>query len=303
MASSISEAARRRSIVAVVLLAVTAGGLFAAGPARAQAAAAASDPTRDAARAKLVDGVAALKRGDHRAALARFEEAYALVPSPKIHYDFGLAYVGLGRPADALAAFERFLAEALDAPADKRAKAASLVSTLRAEVAEKTARDGGPAVVAMPESSGAPPPTAPGSGGAPPPQPRAVVAAPQTEVAAAPATPDGTALRSRRITGLALMGGGAGVLAAGLVFGVLAQREGDSLTSDSQMGADDTPTPFDPSKESRGIAYERLQKIGLITGALAVVAGAVLYTSGHARVAVEPVAGPSVAGASVRVRF
>ena len=34
-----------------------------------------------------------------RAALAAFQEAYALVPSPKIDYDFGLAYLGLGRDA------------------------------------------------------------------------------------------------------------------------------------------------------------------------------------------------------------
>ena len=302
MASSIAEAARQRSIVAVALFAVTAGELFAAGAARAQAAVA-SDATREAARAKLVDGVAALKRGDYRAALARFEEAYALVPSPKIHYDFGLAYMGLGRPADALAAFERFLAEAPDAPADKRANAASLVSTLRAEVAERTAAEGGRAVVATPPPSGTPPPTAAGSDGAPAPQPPAMVAAPQAEVAAAPTTQDGEALRSRRITGLVLVGGGVGALAAGLVFGVLAQRAGDSLTNDSQMGADGPPTPFDPSKESRGIAYERLQVIGLVTGALAVVAGTALYASSRAGVAVEPIAGPSVAGATIRVRF
>ena len=58
------------------------------------------------------------------------------MPSPKIDYDFGLAYVGLGRTADALAAFERFLAEAPDAPPDTREKAASSIPTLRARLAE-----------------------------------------------------------------------------------------------------------------------------------------------------------------------
>ena len=107
-----------------------------------------TEANREAARAKLVEGVgvAALKRGDHQAALTRFEEAYALVPSPKIDYDFGLAYVGLGRTADALAAFERFLAEAPDAPPDTREKAASLIPTLRARLAEAAARNDGQAL-------------------------------------------------------------------------------------------------------------------------------------------------------------
>ena len=61
------------------------------------------------ARTKLLDGSDALKRGDFKDALARFKEAYELVPSPKIHYNFGLAYRGLGRPADAIDAFEKFL--------------------------------------------------------------------------------------------------------------------------------------------------------------------------------------------------
>src|SRR5204863_8565217 len=117
------------------LLAVFGVELGAMPVARAQPAAA-SDANRDAARRKLVAGVEAMKRGDYQAALARFEEAYALVPSPKIHYDFGLAYVGLGRPADAVTEFERFLAEAPDAPQDKREKAASLLATLRPRVAE-----------------------------------------------------------------------------------------------------------------------------------------------------------------------
>jgi len=155
MASSISEAARRRSAVPLAMLAAVAGAVGALPAAQAQPAELAqpameTDANREAARAKLVEGVAALKRGDHQAALTRFEEAYALVPSPKIHYDFGLAYVGLGRTADALAAFERFLAEAPDAPPDTREKAASMIPTLRARLAEAAARNDGQATGAAP---------------------------------------------------------------------------------------------------------------------------------------------------------
>jgi hypothetical protein len=93
---------------------------------------------RATARAKLVDGVAMLKRGDYDGALARFQEAYVLVPSPNIQYDFGLAYVGLGRSADALEAFERFLAEATDAPPATREKAEANRRGLRPRVAALT---------------------------------------------------------------------------------------------------------------------------------------------------------------------
>src|SRR5215471_12025381 len=67
---------------------------------------------RASARAKLVEGVELLRRDDYAHALARFQEAYALVPSPNIHYDIGLAYLGLGRDIDALYAFDAFLAGA-----------------------------------------------------------------------------------------------------------------------------------------------------------------------------------------------
>ena len=133
MASSTSEQSRRRSVIVGALIAFTAAGL-ASGPALAEVPGSTDPVVRSAARAKLVEGVDALRRGEHRAALERFHEAYALVPSPKIHYDFGLAYLGLGRRAEALSAFERFLAEAPDAPADKRERAARQTTALRPQI-------------------------------------------------------------------------------------------------------------------------------------------------------------------------
>ena len=296
MASSISEALRRRAVGSVVVLAMLLG---APPVARAQdelaRPAIGSDPNREAARVKLVEGVAALKRGDHRAALARFEEAYALVPSPKIHYDFGLAYVGLGRSADALASFERFLAEATDAPSDKRDKAASMIASLRARGTERAARSDGEAASAPPMPAGPPPAVSGGATGvASSPPDAGLVAAPKAEQ---------DPMRTRRIAAISIGGAGAGLLAAGLVFGLLAQREDDSLTRDSQAGSAAHPTPFDPGKESRGIAYERLEVIGLVAGAVAVAAGAALYATTRRRVVVEPVAGQTVAGIDLRVTF
>jgi hypothetical protein len=295
-----SGTTRRRATVLVATLAAVAVVIGASPLARAQPTELAqpameTEANREAARAKLVEGVAALKRRDHQAALTRFEEAYALVPSPKIHYDFGLAYVGLGRTADALAAFERFLAEAPDAPPETREKAASLIPTLRARLAEAAARNDAPVQGVSPPPARAQGET-PGQGVGP------VSPPPEARLAGGPAAHDDS-LRTRRFTAISVGAAGAGLLAAGLVFGALARREDDSLTRDSQMGTAARPTPFDPGKESRGIAYERLAVIGLVAGAVAVAAGAVLYATSRRRVMAEPVAGPSFAGATLRLTF
>jgi hypothetical protein len=86
------------------------------------------------ARSKLVDGGELLKRGDYQEALARFKEAYDLVQSPKIQYNFGLAYRGLGRHTDAIEAFDKFLNDATDASPDLRANA----ERFRSELAQQT---------------------------------------------------------------------------------------------------------------------------------------------------------------------
>jgi len=104
--------------------------------ARAQDAPApvASD-AKSRARAKLVEGGELLKRGEYKDALRRFQDAYELVPSPKIFYNFGLTYLNLGRTTEAVEAFEKFLEEATDATPDLRANAERLRSELLPKVA------------------------------------------------------------------------------------------------------------------------------------------------------------------------
>jgi PEGA domain len=60
------------------------------------------------------------------------------VPSPKIHFNFGLAFEGLARRADALEAFQRFLDEAKDAAPERREEARAHVLRLREQVATVT---------------------------------------------------------------------------------------------------------------------------------------------------------------------
>jgi hypothetical protein len=78
----------------------------------------AQDPQRDTARTRLLEGVKLLDRGDFAAALTVFQAVYASSPSPKILYNIGLAYKGVGRFAQAFTAFERFLREASDVSAE-----------------------------------------------------------------------------------------------------------------------------------------------------------------------------------------
>jgi hypothetical protein len=129
MASSTCDWLRSARVAGVLLLLLSA-----------QLARAASDSarpgagTKDAAEAKLVEGVELLKTRSYQQALERFEQAYALLPSPLIFYDMGLARLGLDDAPRALESFDRFLAEAPDAPADKRHKAERYRDELRAKV-------------------------------------------------------------------------------------------------------------------------------------------------------------------------
>jgi len=115
MASSTSE--RSLAIRAALLVVLVFASRASASPGPAPNA------SKGAAEAKLVEGVQLLKTRDYRAALEHFEQAYALVPSPLIFYDLGLALLGLGEGPRALESFERFLVEAPEAPTDKRRRA------------------------------------------------------------------------------------------------------------------------------------------------------------------------------------
>jgi hypothetical protein len=115
-----------RALLCTTLIA----GLGLVGPAHA-----ADEAARAAAKAKLEAGARLLDGGDYAQALERFEEAYRLVPSPKIFFNIGLAEVGLARNPDALRAFERFVAEAHDAAPSNLADARAQIDALLPKVA------------------------------------------------------------------------------------------------------------------------------------------------------------------------
>jgi hypothetical protein len=94
----------------------------------------AADP-RAEAKADLVAGLGLLDKGDNEGALRKFEAAFALVPSPKVQFDMGLALQGLDRNVQALEAFDRFLEGATDVPQEKRDQAERHRRELLAKVA------------------------------------------------------------------------------------------------------------------------------------------------------------------------
>lgn len=95
------------------------------------------DPQRKAeAKAHLERGAALIDAENLKGALAEFEAAYALVPSPVILHNFGIVYLGLDRKAAAMDAFQRFLDEAPRAPPAAREHAQRAVQLLRSNVAE-----------------------------------------------------------------------------------------------------------------------------------------------------------------------
>jgi hypothetical protein len=65
----------------------------------------------------FVRGVEASRQGDLARALQHFESAQALNPNPKVLYNLGQTYTALGRPVEALRAFDGYL-ETSTEPAD-----------------------------------------------------------------------------------------------------------------------------------------------------------------------------------------
>jgi hypothetical protein len=387
MASTTSSAScgrwARRSALVILLVSSTLSmpGAWAAGG-QAQGA---SDAVREAATRLLVQGVELLKKAKFQTALDKFDAAYALVPSPNVDYDRGLAYLGLGRNAAALAAFDNFLASAESPPPGKREKAEHYLTDLRGRVARldlgavpsgtevtvdehsygttpldrtiyldpgshqlsarmtatgttsveriaafaghtlKITLSVGPMAIAV---SSLPPPAAPPAGSpSPSPSPSSSSSSSSSSTSSfTRASETDDASRSRRPShakewAMVVGGGGVALLGAGVTFGILARREGDSLTRDSNQGSVTSPFPYDPQKQANGLADQTLETIFIGAGAVALVGGVVFYLLYHRSASgvatasrpasaratwsltATPLVGPSLAGADMGVSF
>jgi hypothetical protein len=369
--------ARRRVTLLCVLLALLMGVRIGPGVRVAwrTPAARAADGTpknddasaQDRAKEFLVQGVELLKRAQYQAALERFDAAYGLVASPNIHYDRALAYLGMGRQAAALEAFEAFLADASHPPSGKREQAQSHQTDLRTRVARLDASalplgaevgvdgsgrgrtpfarsiylDPGPHEISIRLSATAgvirePVNARPGQTVEvtlhPDPPAIAAVAppaaahqAPRLDPAGEPPPPAMSepwlSSRGAGTGAIAAAAGGLVLLGAGVTFGILAQREGDSLTRDSRSATDAHPVLYDPHKQSSGKADQRLETVFVSAGAVALAGGIVLYALNRRRATESsaagksvragtgyvltgaPLFGPGLAGANLRMRF
>ena len=88
------------------------------------------------AQALLKEGTALFDRGDLAGALAKFQTAYGVYPSPKLQFNIGQADRDLGRPVEALEAFDRFLAQAPDAAPEILAEARQSVAELKSKLGQ-----------------------------------------------------------------------------------------------------------------------------------------------------------------------
>lgn len=94
-----------------------------------------ADPeARGKAKALLVEGSAHYDAGDYAGALEKFTQAREAYASPKIWFNIGQANRDLGRYADAMAAFDKFLAGATDATAGTRAEAQKAIGEMKSKL-------------------------------------------------------------------------------------------------------------------------------------------------------------------------
>ena len=88
------------------------------------------------AQALLSEGTTAYGRGDYASALDKFTAAYRIFPSPKLWFNIGQANRDLGRPVEAVEAFDRFLTEADDAPPETLTEARRSAAELKTKLGQ-----------------------------------------------------------------------------------------------------------------------------------------------------------------------
>lgn len=86
------------------------------------------------AQALLKEGAQHYQQGAFADALEKFNQAYAVFPSPKLFLNIGQSSRGLGRLVDAVEAFEKFVAQATDAAPELLAEARRSIQELSPKV-------------------------------------------------------------------------------------------------------------------------------------------------------------------------
>jgi tetratricopeptide (TPR) repeat protein len=223
----------------------------------------AADGNKAVAKRHYRRAVSDYNLGRFEDAIGEFEKAYELDPAPTLLWNIAQAHRKLGHAERAIFFYRRYLDEAPDAKdrGDVEKRIRELDEQLRREA---------PA----PNPVLSPPPAAPAPPSAPsPPSGQSPVNAPPTEaVTTAPRTrapSDGSGLRA---AGLVTAGAGVVVVGVGLVFGLKAKSDSDSVSQAPR---------FDASKYDSGRRAESIQWICYGVGGAALVTGGILYLVGQ----------------------
>jgi hypothetical protein len=131
---------RTASIALIVLFITALASAVHAQPSPPPADDATAIANRDRARELAREAAALFQSGNRRAAVAKFEEAYKLFPTPALLYNIGKAYAGLSEYVRAHNALSEFLRQTVDSDTDfdRRAEAQSILADVAPHVGVAT---------------------------------------------------------------------------------------------------------------------------------------------------------------------
>jgi tetratricopeptide (TPR) repeat protein len=95
-------------------------------------------PDKVKAQGLISEGAILYEKGDYTSALDQFQAAYAAYPSARIWFNIGQTNRDLGRPVEALEAFQKFLDGVPDASPEDKADAQSSMADLQKRLGQLT---------------------------------------------------------------------------------------------------------------------------------------------------------------------
>lgn len=300
----------------LVSMLAAVGPIGIGGVARAQAPAGAETASGEDARALFLRGQSAYSQGDYEGAAALWERAYGLDPRIGLQFNLSQCYERLGRLEEAARSLQMYV-DGTDPEDERLPDARARLSAIRERIARTAVRlEGGPEgavlLVDGQDRGRLPRPDplllAPGSHEIRVSAPGYVPFASTVSVPAGQIVDVGIVMTRLPTSGgepgiasIALMAGGAAVLATGLVIGGVALNDAGNVSSPTSAEADNART--------LAIASDILWPIGgaAIVGGLVwlIVDVTTPVTASGDRAAFElvPLVGPGVGGAVGSVRF
>ena len=239
------------------------------------ASAAYADPVPDKARQLADRGRAAHEAGDYGKAIAAFQEAYVIAPSPGLLFNLAQAYRLAGDCDDAAWMYRRYL--------DTNPGEASRTLAEQHLGAVEKCGHGGLLVLS-------------------PPTPTPVPPTPVTELATPAVTVDTAAPASRTKRAALWVGVGGGIALAGAtIFAIDSANASDKVSELYKHGAKGSDVAAEDARGQRSATLATVLGIG---GGLAVVSAGVLYAVGHHYETAQHVAvAPHAHGAEVSLSW